>query len=275
MNFQTRLRARTQHYGPLCVGIDPSSSMLEECGLPNTSEGALSLGLRLLEGSKGRLSIVKPQMAYFERFGARGMLALETMCLRFAEAQVMILLDGKRGDIDATAAAYAEAYLSPVSSYQADALTLHAYLGVDALRPFFEVAHENNKGLFVVVRSSNSEGNALQSARVDAHTTVAKHMATQLQSWNRGFSSALIGAVIGATQDDAAELSESLPEAWLLAPGVGAQGASFADVRARFGAASRRVLPSISRAAFKGGGSIQAIGSRVLELAQQAQDLLS
>ncbi len=160
--FSSRLSERILLHGPLCVGLDPSAPTLAACGLPNSAEGAFAFGQRVLEAAEYRIAIVKPQAAFFERFGSAGWRALEEVAALARKGGVLVLLDAKRGDIDSTAAAYAEAFFSPSSPVRADAVTVHAYLGVDALKPFFDFAVREGGGVFVVVRSSNPEGQALQ-----------------------------------------------------------------------------------------------------------------
>ena len=138
--FADRLQQKIREHSPLCVGIDPSAALLKSCGLPDSAEGALDFGRRVLEAADFRIGVLKPQSAFFERFGSSGFHALEEL-VRFARArEVLVLLDGKRGDIDTTAAAYAEGYFSATTTLRVDAITTHCYLGLAALEPFFAAA---------------------------------------------------------------------------------------------------------------------------------------
>jgi orotidine-5'-phosphate decarboxylase len=277
-DFSTRLKARIDAHGPLCVGLDPSAATLAACGLPNTAEGAFEFGRRVLEASEYRIAIVKPQAAFFERFGSAGWRALEEVAALARKGGVLVLLDGKRGDIDSTAAAYAEAFFSPTSPVRADAVTVHAYLGADALKPFFDFAVREAGGVFVVVRSSNPEGQSLQHARLPDGTTVAGDLCRSISRYNGVLSQAglgPIGAVVGATCDDAESTVGALPQSYILAPGVGAQGATFQDVVRRMPSARGRVLPSTSRAILAEGGSAAAIGQVVRRLSEEARVCLA
>src|SRR5664279_1263919 len=113
--FASRLRHRMNKYGPLCLGIDPSGESLARCGLPNTAQGAYDFGRLVLDAARYEVAITKPQVAYFERFGSPGIRALEELALLARNEDVLVLLDAKRGDIDTTGEAYAEAYFSPSS----------------------------------------------------------------------------------------------------------------------------------------------------------------
>lgn len=276
-DFCARLQARIELHGPLCVGIDPSAATLAACGLPNSAEGALAFGRRVLEAAEYRLAIVKPQAAFFERFGSAGWRALEEVLTLARRGGVLTLLDGKRGDIDTTGEAYAEAFFSPTSPVRADAVTVHAYLGIDALKPFFNFAVRQGGGVFVVVRSSNPEGQALQHAQLPDGTTVALDLCRSISQYNHAASGSglgPIGAVVGATCDDAEVTVCALPQSFILAPGVGAQGATFRDVATRMPSARHRVLPSISRAILAEGGTQAAIATALRRLADESRAAL-
>ncbi len=275
--FATRLLQSIRAHSPLCVGIDPSAALLKSCGLPDTAEGALNFGRRVLYAADFQLSIIKPQSAFFERFGAAGYHALEEL-VRVARARdVLVLLDGKRGDIETTGAAYAEGYFSTTTTLQVDAATTHAYLGFGALEPFIRIATAGNGAVFVVVRSSNPEGEGLQTARYPDGRTVAQHLSAAITQRNRMFgvdAPGPIGAVVGATCADAGAMADELPLSFILAPGVGAQGATIADVQARMPNARGRVLPSVSRAILANGVSDSDIRTCIKTLQTQARELL-
>jgi orotidine-5'-phosphate decarboxylase len=169
----------------------------------------------------------------------------------------LVIIDAKRGDISTTAAAYADAFLGRQSPFGGDAMTLSAYLGLGSLAPFFEAARDHGAGLFVVVRSSNPEGSALQQARLSDGRSVAEHLADEISARNTAEAPdglGPIGAVLGATQGrEAGALADRLPNSLLLVPGIGAQGATIADVQADFGRHYSRVIPSISRGIARAG----------------------
>jgi len=276
-SFAARLRQKINEHSPLCVGIDPSASLLKSCGLPDTAEGALEFGRRVLAATQYRLSIVKPQSAFFERFGSAGVRALEELVALARSNDVLVLLDGKRGDIDSTAAAYAEGYFGATTTLRVDAVTTSPYLGLRALAPFFEAAHRVKGGVFVVVRSSNPEGRELQSALLPNGASVAAAMAREIAEINRSYgaeSPGLIGAVVGATCEDAASIVAAMPNAYILAPGVGAQGATIEDVARRMPQARGRVLPNVSRAILANGAQEDQIATTIRALQEQARKLL-
>jgi orotidine-5'-phosphate decarboxylase len=275
-SFAARLTDRIAAHGPLCVGIDPSASLLQACGLPNTAEGALAFGERVLEAARYELAIIKPQSAFFERFGSAGFKALEELSARARARDVLVLLDGKRGDIDSTALAYAESYFGAATALRADAITTHAYLGIGALDPMIDFTVKHAGGVFVVVRSSNPEGKDLQTARTASGETVAQALCREITARNRKLTTEAlgpIGAVVGATCEDAAEIVAALPASFILAPGVGAQGATIADTRARVPNARGRILPSVSRAILANGASVSEIRATIEELKRQSQVL--
>jgi orotidine-5'-phosphate decarboxylase len=237
----------------------------------------LAFGQRVLHATDFQLAIIKPQSAFFERFGSAGFHALEEL-VRIARARnVLVLLDGKRGDIETTGAAYAEGYFSATTTLRVDAVTTHAYLGLGALDPFIRIATDNGGGVFVVVRSSNPEGEGLQTARYPDGRTVAQHLSDEITARNRAFASTgmgPIGAVVGATCTDAAATVADLPGAFVLAPGVGAQGATIHDVKTRMPGARGRVLPSVSRAILANGANDTDIRASIRALQEQARELL-
>jgi orotidine-5'-phosphate decarboxylase len=276
--FPARLSANIQAQGPLCVGIDPSAQTLRACSLPDSAEGALAFGQRILNAGEGLLAIAKPQSAYFERFGSAGWRSLETLIVAAHAQGVLVLLDAKRGDIDSTAEAYAHAFFAPDSPTRVDAITAHAYLGFAALGRLNDFATDNGGGIFVVVRSSNPEGVPIQTARMPDGHSVAEHLASDITNYNRahvphGFGS--IGAVVGATCADASQIVEQLPLSYILAPGVGAQGATLEDVAARFPRARDRVLPSVSRALISQGTKLAEIRTSLRALRDTAKAILT
>lgn len=271
--FADRLAERVARHGPLCVGIDPSAALLARCGFGDDADGLLRFGERVLTASRGEVAVVKPQVAYFERHGSAGVAALERITQLAAALGVLVLVDGKRGDIDATAAAYAEALATPARGLHADAATWHAYLGFEALAPAFERLAASGCGAFVVVRSSNPEGEALQRARLGDGRSVAEALADAIAAWNAARGGHPVGAVIGATCEDADAVAARLCGAWILAPGIGAQGATVADLRRRMPRARGRVLANVSRAILDGGGDPASIAVAIARLRDQASKL--
>jgi len=202
--------------------------------------------------------------------------ALEELLALARRKDVLVLLDAKRGDIDTTGEAHAEAFFSPSSPLKVDAVTFHPFLGLGALDKALAFAARHGGGAFVVVRSSNAEGEALQRARLPDGRSVAQALCDEITAFNRRLGTGLgtVGAVVGATCEDAGETAAALPLSWILAPGVGAQGASLEDIKTRMPQARGRVLPSVSRAILSGGGSLGEVRTTLRELAERARRLL-
>jgi len=162
--FGQRLQQRVQEFGPLCVGIDPSKTLLESWGRDDAIEGLEFFALSVLEAALGNAAVIKPQVAYFERFGAAGYVILERLLSEARDAGMMVIADAKRGDIGATNEGYAEAWLDDKSPLSCDAVTVSPYTGVAALTPFFDRVPAG-KGVFLLAATSNPEGRTLQEAR--------------------------------------------------------------------------------------------------------------
>jgi len=158
----------------------------------------------------------------------------------------------------------------------ADAITVHAYLGYAALSGLVKLARDANAGVFVVVRSSNPEGQSLQHAHVEQGRSVAGDLAAQITADNlrHGSDMGAVGAVVGATCEDAAQSVAAMPQSFILAPGVGAQGATLADVARRMPTAKGRVLPSVSRAILAGGTGSAQLRRTIIDMRDQARELL-
>ncbi len=258
MTFGQRLDAAVHSRGALCVGIDPHASLLAAWGLPDSADGLERFALSCVSAFAAEVAVVKPQSAFFERFGAAGIAVLERTVRSAREAGALVLLDVKRGDIGSTMAAYAEAYLDPSAPLAADAITVAPYVGVGALQPAFDVATEHGGGAFVLALTSNPEGAAVQQARGADGRSVGQLVADEIAERNAGaepFGSfgLVVGATIGDTDVDLAKLNGPI-----LAPGVGAQGGTADDVRRIFGDA-RCVLPSVSREVLRAGPDVVAL----------------
>ncbi len=245
MTFGTRLHAAIAARGPFCVGIDPHAPLLHDWGLEDDVSGLESFALTAVDAVAPYASVVKPQSAFFERFGSRGVAVLERVIAESRAAGALVLLDVKRGDIGSTSQAYADAYLDPASPLASDAITVSPYLGFGSLDPIIETARAHDAGVFVLALTSNKEGPEVQHAVAATGGTVAGLMLDHLRRLNAaaaplGSFGAVVGATIGSTEED---LAFNGP---VLAPGFGAQGGTIADVRRLFGAAAA-VLPSSSR----------------------------
>jgi orotidine-5'-phosphate decarboxylase len=245
--FGSRLAAAVTQRGPLCVGIDPHASLLRAWGLPDDVDGLGSFTRTVVAAVAEEVAVVKPQSAFFERFGSRGIAVLESTIRQLREAGALVLLDVKRGDIGSTMDAYAAAYLDPASPLRADAITVSPYLGFGSLQPALDRAAAHGAGVFVLALTSNPEAGAVQRAVDPAGRTVAQSVIEEISQVNRGAQPlGSVGAVIGATVGDTG-LDLSQVNGPLLAPGLGAQGATPADLRKVFGSSLRNVLPAYSR----------------------------
>lgn len=244
--FGARLHRAVAERGRLCVGIDPHASLLEAWGLSDDVAGLERFALGAVEALAPEVSVVKPQSAFYERFGSRGVAVLERVVAVAREAGALVCMDVKRGDIGSTTQAYADAYLDPSSPLFSDAVTASPFLGFGSLTPMVETARAHGAGLFVLALTSNPEGREVQHARAADGRTVAATVLDALRELNAGAQPlGSFGPVIGATvEDPETDVDVNGP---ILAPGYGAQGGTVADMRRIFGSASRAVLPSTSR----------------------------
>lgn len=272
MQYAARLLQLIDERSPLCLGIDPASGTLTKAGLPDTPAGVERFASALLDAALDSVAAVKPQMAYFERFGPAGLEALARVCERCRAAGVPVIVDAKRSDIGSTMAGYGQAYFGPDAPIRADAVTLTAYLGLTALAPLFDQMAAAGGGAFVVVCSSNPEGLPLQTAHLPDGRLVAEWLADEIAAENERLGSPSIGAVIGATCGSWARGPlERLRGAPVLAPGLGAQGGTFEEAARLFAGAEDRVLLPMSRALTAGGLDAGALRKRVDENAELAR----
>ncbi|NSC20576.1 orotidine-5'-phosphate decarboxylase [Streptomyces albus subsp. chlorinus] len=269
--FGTRLRRAMDTRGPLCVGIDPHASLLHAWGLDDDVAGLERFSRTVVEALADRAAVLKPQAAFYERFGSRGVAVLEQTVAEARAAGALVVMDAKRGDIGSTMDAYAAAFLHPDSPLFSDALTVSPYLGFGALDPAVEAATAAGAGLFVLALTSNPEGSEVQRAvRADGSTvaaTVLRHLAER----NAGAAPlGSFGAVVGATLGDlsAFDLAVNGP---LLAPGIGAQGARPADLPAVFGPAVRNVVPSVSRGVLRHGPGVGGLRDSAARFADEVR----
>ncbi len=245
----------------LLVGLDPRPDLLpvELRGDTYASRGAAADAVArfcrgLVDAVAPYVVGVKPQLAFFEALGADGLRAFEDACEYARAAGLLVVADGKRGDIGSTARAYAGAYLEERQGEPArvDALTVNPYLGSDSLEPFLAACRRSGAGLFCVVKTSNAGSADIQDAALSDGRRLWQHVAELVSEWgeelvgDRGLSS--VGAVVGATYPRAvAEARRLMPQAILLLPGVGAQGATPADVARAFTSGPASALVPISR----------------------------
>jgi orotidine-5'-phosphate decarboxylase len=261
-NFADRLAdAVTQKRSQLTVGLDPRLDLLP-VELRGESilgrAGAASAVARFCRGIMDAVGpyvvAVKPQIAFFEALGSDGVRALEEVCAQARSIGLLVLLDAKRGDIGSSARGYAEAYLEPREDGEplADAITASPYLGHDSVEPFLAACRRHGSGVFFLVRTSNAGAADIQDAILSDGRPLWQHVADLVREWGepyvgeQGMSS--VGAVVGATLPRAvSEARRLLPRSPLLLPGIGAQGATPADVARAFTSGPASALVNASR----------------------------
>jgi orotidine-5'-phosphate decarboxylase len=269
--FGDRAAAAVRATGPLCAGIDPSPELLHEWGLTDDGHGLRAFGATCVEAFAGEVGVIKPQVAFFERHGAAGIAELERLVAHGKQAGLVVINDAKRGDIDTTAQAYADAWVGDASPLAGDAVTVHAYLGLGALGPLVRLAGGNGRGVIVVVRSSNPEGRGLQQAVTAGGASVEDTLLAEIAALNgsAGVPAGTVGAVIGATLPPSDFPLDQL-RGVILAPGLGAQGAAPADIKERFaGCAPGSVLPSSSRGLLRHGPDVRSLRSAARSLVRE------
>jgi orotidine-5'-phosphate decarboxylase len=256
--FADRLAEAVRARGPLCVGIDPRWDALpkrvREKYAPHPPESRAGAAYwwyasRVLELVRPYCGVIKPQAAFFEQAGTEGLVTLAHLMKRAKEMGFVTVLDAKRGDIASTATAYADAAFGPV--WDADSLTVNPYLGRDAVEPFLSAAKAAERGVFVLVRTSNPGAGLFQDL-VCAGQPLYRHVAREVSAWNASTIGACglgdVGAVVGATHPrELAELRAAMPDVWLLVPGYGAQGGTAADVKVAYRADGLGAIVNSSR----------------------------
>jgi orotidine-5'-phosphate decarboxylase len=275
--FGQRLADAVAARGPLCVGIDPHAPLLASWGLTDSPDGLARFTDAVVDALAGSVAVLKPQLAFYERHGSRGLAVLEDAVARARAAGALVLLDAKRGDIGSTMDAYAD-YLRPAHPLAVDAMTVSPFLGPGSLQPAVDTARLCGGGLFVLARTSNPDAGALQHARVEERT-VAQVVVDTVRGWNTpgwvvgdrlpevaavgdqgsrfGPTTGSFGVVVGATL---AEMDVDLDGLGgpILAPGLGAQGGSPADLHRLFGP-GRAVVPTVSRDVLSAGPAVAAV----------------
>ena len=242
----------------LVVGLDPRLDLLpvelkgdSHVARSSAADAVARFCCGIIDAVAPYAVAVKPQLAFFEALGADGLRAFEQTCEYAHAAGLLVIADGKRGDIGSTARAYAAAYLEgdpPI----ADAMTVNPYLGGDSLEPFFGACRRQGGGVFCLVKTSNEGGSDVQDVTLSDGGVLWQHVARMVAEWGEdlvgehGLSS--VGAVVGATHSRAiGEARRLLPRSILLLPGVGAQGASPGDVARAFTSGPASALVAASR----------------------------
>jgi orotidine-5'-phosphate decarboxylase len=260
--FADRLAAVVeQKRSQLVVGLDPVLDLLPlelrgdaQIGRPGAAEAVARFCCGIVDAVAPYSVAVKPQLAFFEALGSDGVAAFERVAAYARSAGLLVIVDGKRGDIGSTARAYAEAYLDPGEGRDppADALTVNTYLGHDSLEPFVVACRRSGGGLFCLVKTSNAGSIDVQDLALSDGRPVWQQVALLVQELGEdlvgecGLSS--IGAVVGATHPRAvSEARRLLPQAVFLLPGVGAQGATPADIARAFTSGPASALVNAAR----------------------------
>jgi len=279
--FGVRLRAAMERHGPLCAGVDPHRALVESWGLEYSLAGMERFAMTCVEAFAGQVAAVKPQSAFFEVFGSGGVRVLERVLADLRETGTLSILDVKRGDIDSTMQAYAQAYLGKDSPVTADAMTISPFLGYGSLRPALDLAEETGKGVFVLALTSNPEGRQVQHAERDGRSVAAAVVegaaADNASAGARGELGS-VGLVIGATVGEAVErlgIDLAAANAPVLTPGLGAQGGTAGSLRQVFGGALSNVLASSSRDVLSAGPDAGSLRARASETAYELRRVLA
>lgn len=265
-SFGARLARAKSARGPLCLGIDPHPELLRAWDLPTTADGLAAFCDTCIEAFAG-FAVVKPQVAFFEAYGAAGFAVLERTIAELRSAGVLVLADAKRGDIGSTMAAYAAAWAGD-SPLAADAVTASPYLGFGSLRPLLEAAAANDRGVFVLAATSNPEGGTVQRATFDGRA-VSQLIVDQAAVVNRSATPSepgYVGVVLGATVFEAPDVSELGGP--VLVPGVGVQGGRPEALGGLGGAAPGQLLPAVAREVLRAGPDVpdlRAAAERMLD----------
>jgi orotidine-5'-phosphate decarboxylase len=255
--FGARLAGAVAERGALCVGVDPHPALLAAWGLTDDADGLARFTDACVAAFAGNVAVVKPQSAFFERHGARGVAVLEELLTAFAGTPTLTILDVKRGDIGSTMDGYADAYLGVGAPLGADAVTLSPYLGFESLSAALDTAADAGRGAFVLARTSNPEGAPVQLAEFGGRRT-AQSIVDGAAARNAGADPlGDVGVVVGATREHGLDLSAL--NGPVLAPGLGAQGAGPADIPAVFAGVRGLVLPAASRSILAAGPAVPAL----------------
>jgi orotidine-5'-phosphate decarboxylase len=274
--FADRFAVVRARYGPLVFGADPHGPLLQKWGLADDADGLDQFADIVLKGVIGAAGMLKPQSAFFERHGWRGIRTLTRLIASARQAGLLVILDVKRGDVGSTNEAYAQAYLGGDAPMQADAITVSPYLGLAAMGSVIDRAHQSGSCLLVVTRSSNPEGRAVQAAHGRSGATVEEQILAEIGAINARLAPGAVGpagAVIGPFPDQP-PLDLVAANALFLVPGIGAQGATPADVAETFASCPERVMPSASRSLLAAGPDASAMRDAVTRLNEEFRAVL-
>jgi orotidine-5'-phosphate decarboxylase len=270
--FADRAVDAMSKYGHLVVGLDPSGDLLSAWGLGDTPDGLDRFVEIAIEACVGTVGVVKPQAAFYERHGWRGIRSLATLAQSCRQAGLLVLLDAKRGDVGSTNVAYAEAYLGDDAGIPVDAITVTPYVGFEAMTALFDKAIEANASVFVVTRSTNTEGRSLQTALHPDGKAVEHRILLQIAAVNDRVAPGRlgpIGSVFGPIHGYPEGMDLDKMNGLFLAPGLGAQGATADRVAQCFRDCPDRVLASASRSILAQGPDPSGIRKSAQTLSDQ------
>ncbi|KAA5831879.1 orotidine-5'-phosphate decarboxylase [Saccharopolyspora hirsuta] len=272
--FGQRLTDVVRARGPLCVGIDPHPSLLLAWDLDESPASLERFAMTAVEALAGEVAVLKPQSAFFEVYGSAGIAVLEKVIREAQQAGALVLLDVKRGDIGSTMTAYAMAYLDEHAPLAADAITVSPYLGYGSLAPAIGMAEQTGRGVFVLARTSNPEGAGLQQSIHGSGDSVAQYIVdsaaeTNLDATPMGHVGVVAGATIRPGDLDFSRLNGPI-----LAPGLGAQGATVRTLREVFGESLPNVLPTTSRDILRHGPTPDALRAAAHRVRDEVSELL-
>ena len=270
MSFERLVEDIRKKQNPTVAGLDPKLDYIPDYikdiafdrygrTLDGAAEALFQFNKGLIDSLCDIVPAVKPQAAYYEMYGWQGVRTLERTIAYAKEKGMFVITDGKRNDIGATMQAYAAAHLGvtdvageSVAAFGADALTVNGYLGTDGIKPLLEICKADDKGIFVLVKTSNPSSGELQDRILDDGKTVYRTMGNMCEQWGSidvgesGYS--CVGAVVGATYSaQLGELRGALPHTFFLVPGYGAQGGGAADVAPAFDKNGRGAIINSSR----------------------------
>jgi orotidine-5'-phosphate decarboxylase len=258
MNFSDRLaKAIKEKNNPTVLGLDPKLEFIPDsikkacfkdcdCSFKAAAKSIVEFNIGLMDATYDIIPAIKPQVAYYEMLGPEGISAFNQTIQYAKQRGFVVIADGKRNDIGPTAEAYSCAFLGKTSLldtrrdvFNADALTVNAYLGIDGIKPFLNDCTQEEKGIFILVKTSNPSSGQFQDLKLEDGRRIYEMVADLVNEWgepligNSGYSS--VGAVVGATYPDQLKaLRERMPKTWILVPGYGAQGGGSKDVAAAF-----------------------------------------
>lgn len=238
---------------PTVIGLDPKYDMLPECikskygkTLEDISKAILEFNKEIIDNTYDIIPAVKINIAFYEMYGIEGMKVFEDTCKYAKEKEMVVIADIKRGDIGSTAQSYSNAFLGKtkigekeVSIFDVDFVTVNPYMGTDCVKPFIDDCKKYNKGIFVLVKTSNPSSGELQDKKIEGGEKIYIEVAKLVENWGKdligenGYSS--ISAVVGATYpNQLKEIRKIAPHTYFLIPGYGAQGGKAEDIALGF-----------------------------------------